>query len=144
MASRIVPVGTLAKPGARIQRVHRVVDEAHLKFLRTLPCVASGQAYGIIAHHLTIGRGRMGRKAGDDLALPLNTVLHEGHRNSLHSVGEKNFWNALGMDPFPLAAFLYANTGDYGRCAVEIKAFRAAATVYRAAGVKFFDTKDTA
>ena len=139
MAGRIKPIGEgpISKTRKGPQQKHRVVDEKHLAFIRTLPCCVTGKN-GCVAHHLTVGRNRMGRKAGDDETVPLLPKMHDGFPGSLHSIGESNFWNRAGIDPSQLAEALYRETGDYARCVTEIRALAAAAQVRKARGAKVF------
>lgn len=120
MASRIKSdnVWPIAKPRKRRQKVHRTTSDNHLAFVRTLPCLASGLSGRVQAHHLTINRHRMGRKMGDDSAIPIQEELHGDTQGpqALHAVGEKNFWNRRGIDPRPVALFLWENTGDHDAC----------------------------
>ena len=141
--ARIKPLsdGPIAKPGARKQSVHRVISEKHLAFVRTLPCAVTGMPGGNHAHHLTIDRYRMGRKAGDDRTVPLRPEMHQDRAGALHVVGEKKFWNSFGIDPEYLAAVLWENTGDFIRCEAEVMAARAAGRARLMKSVKIYDLK---
>lgn len=115
MAARIgnFSNGPIGKPKAKKQPVRRMVDERHLAFVRTLPCLASGLNTNVEAHHLTVGRHMMGRKADDSCVVPIISTLHTGGPEALHEMGERNFWNKRGIDPHVVAKELYACTGDY-------------------------------
>jgi len=102
-----IPKAPDFKKAARRER-----DKGYLAWLHELPCCVSGY-YGVIAHHITIDKGRMGVKADDKLALPLLESRHNMYSGSLHVVGEKNFWNRYGIDPFNLASSLYKVYTDY-------------------------------
>lgn len=128
------------KTGLVKQKKHRIVDEGHLSFVRTLPCLACGGPSGC-AHHLTIGRGRMGRKAGDDKSVPLTPKCHNDFPGSLHHVGEKVFWNKLGIDPRPVALYLYQNSGNRERCVAFIRAAQRIGESNRIHGVFVFSTR---
>lgn len=128
------------KTGLVKQKRHRIIDAGHLAFVRTLPCLACGGPAGT-AHHLTIGRGRMGRKAGDDQAVPLTERCHNMHPESLHVVGEKVFWNRYGIDPRPVAAALYGSSGDFEKCLRIIRSAQESGAVNRARGVMLFETR---
>lgn len=118
--------GPIPKPRPREQSKHRIIDVKHLAFIRSLPCVASAAdnmiRFGCIAHHITLGRYRMGRKAGDDMTVPLLPSRHNVHPGSLHEVGERVFWAVLGIDAIGLARELYQHTGDYAACTQIIAA----------------------
>ena len=136
--ARIAPIhtGPIEKGGKQKQAAHRIVCEKHLAFIRKLPCLASGVTNVVIAHHLKLDLNRMGRRSGDDTAVPLNNILHQGYPESLHSGSESVFWNELGIDPRPIAKFFWENTGNIRLCTIEIKAMRAAAQVRKAHGVR--------
>lgn len=138
MAYRIKPIkGPTLIPA----RPKRIVNEAHLGFIRTLPCCATGQQEGVIAHHIRIGHYQGGRKPGDHLAVPLETNLHQGCPWSLHSMNEGAFWNKTGIDIFALAAALYAHTGNYERCIAELEMATASARIRRAHGIALYSEK---
>jgi len=107
--SRLAPLtsGPLPKAPPKRKADRRLQDKAYLNFLHHLPCCVSGVRDNVIAHHLTIGRGRMGVKEDDSLALPLSNVLHDQHPGALHVVGEKKFWGRWAIAPFDLCRDLY-------------------------------------
>ena len=117
MSSRIKPhaVGSFFKTGKPPQKKHRLIDAAHLDFIRMLPCLACGGPGGV-AHHLTLGRNRMGRRAGDDETVPITAKCHNDFPGSLHLTGERKFWSKLCIDAPAVAAFLYAHSGDRQIC----------------------------
>ena len=99
------------------QRRERVSDEAHVKFIRSLPCIfrAYDDCFGEIhAHHiryadLKYGKRDLGRERADDW----HTVpLCRSHHNMLHNVGEKKFWAFGKINPIPLAMALYLYSGE--------------------------------
>ena len=105
------------------KRERRIVDEAHLAFIRKLPSVVSGKG-PCEACHIRAGspihrkrRTPMARKPDDAWTLPLTP---DEHRDQ-HSVNEMEFWLRHGIDPFTLALKLYAVTGDLeaGRRIIE-------------------------
>lgn len=103
------------------QKSHRQEDKKHLEFIRSLPCLTSGFSGRVDAHHLTIGRYRMGRKLDDRFTVPLQHSLHVGGPRALHEMGERAFWNHRGIDPRPIADFLWENTGDFDACNDRIR-----------------------
>jgi len=120
----------------------RLVDVEHLKFIRSLPCLACGMnGISIEAHHLTIGRNMMGRRVGDDQTVPLATQFHSRGPLSLHAMGEAKFWNKRGIDPRPIAKFFWEHTGDFDACCDRIRQAHLEANGNRWAGTKFFDEK---
>ncbi len=91
---------------ARLKPVARLEDRAYLAWIKTLPCTVS-QGFECDAHHLTLGRRRMGRKADDDLVVPLRPEFHRpDFASSVHAVGEATFWDKFGLDPFSIASDL--------------------------------------
>ena len=50
----------------------RISSPAHLRWLRTLPCVVTGAPVGVVVHHLQHAEpSEIGRKSGDCWAVPL-------------------------------------------------------------------------
>jgi len=96
----------------------RLVDEKHLAFVRSLPCLAEGLAcnQGIVAHHLlSIPNNSRGGalKADDSWVLPL---CHRHHAR-LHETGERKFldWHGIAYPP-ALAALLFVLSGNETAC----------------------------
>lgn len=89
----------------------------YLEYLHTLPCVVTGcEPYGysdIVAHHICLdsyGLRGIGSKVSDYRAIPLEAATHM----RLHHVGERVFWEEVGINPFQkaldiLIAYLKAN-----------------------------------
>ena len=71
----------------------RIELPAHLEYVRTLPCLATGQT-PCDPHHLLMGWGRKGEKPHDFWTIPLT---HEEHR-ALHQMGEKTYLRRLLME----------------------------------------------
>ena len=94
----------------------REIDRAHKVAVAQMFCVAtfirSGiEVYGVHVAHLRFSNSQAGvknpglqRKPNDRWVLPLSP--HE-HRLQ-HSMGEKDYWDELGVGPHVLAAGLYA------------------------------------
>lgn len=97
------------------QRLFRVHDDAHLNFIRSLPCVCCGNDIQTEAAHLRSINRKYGkditggqRKPSDRWALPLCSACHsEQHRGN-----EEAFWEKRGINPFILALSLHAASGD--------------------------------
>lgn len=101
------PVGKQAKR-------QRVKDDAHLAWLRTLPCTITGTMPVEAAHirYADPAYGKRetgaGEKPSDRFALPLSPDKHrEQHRGD-----ERAFWARHGIDPLQVATALYLNSGD--------------------------------
>jgi hypothetical protein len=94
----------------------RVHDDAHLEFIRQLPCVSCGNDIETQAAHLRSENRKYGKttsgmqmKPDDRWTLPLCGRCHdEQHRGN-----EKTFWKHLGVNPWVLALSLHAASGDY-------------------------------
>lgn len=116
MAVRIViPATAFANSNRRTKR-QRVGGDEHLKFIRSLPCVVTGNTEGVEAAHISfeeprygkLGRG-YGTKEDDSWAVPLSA---EEHRLQ-HRMNEIDYWGAVGIDPCVVALALWRCTGDY-------------------------------
>ena len=90
------------------QREPRQKDEAHLRFVRSLPCCICGrpdvQAAHIRTASLEHGKRGLGmqEKASDCWTVPLCRF----HHAEQHSMNEMGFWKRYGKDPFMLAITL--------------------------------------
>ena len=92
------------------QREPRLYDKGYLKFLGEKPCCICGHAGETEAAHIRIGLFAKGMKPHDKHATPLCAW----HHRRQHSMNENNFWEEVGMDPFDIAAKLYAEYGGDG------------------------------
>ncbi len=100
-AFRQQPIGKQSK---------RVKDGAYLDFIRSLPSIVSRREPTEAAHVSyaepragKLGRGK-GAKESDCWAVPLTP---DEHRRQ-HSMGEREYWQSVGIDPVVIAAFLHA------------------------------------
>jgi len=84
-------------------------DKKHLQFVAGLPCCVCGTE-PVQAHHLLrSGEHGMGRKSGDNWAIPL---CFDDHR-WLHMDGDETAWlSDRGIDGKSLAKALYAANMD--------------------------------
>lgn len=96
------------------QKRKRATDDAHLKFIRALPCVVTG-AYGVEAAHIRFsdtayGKRECGKaeKPDDRWTVPLSP---EEHRKQ-HSMNEIAYWKSVGIDPLQVASALHHASGD--------------------------------
>lgn len=111
--------------GTLRQREPRQEDKAFLAFVRTQPCCGCGQWPPVQAAHLRRAcpeRGKRetggGETASDRWAVPLCTRCHLDAPDSLHRTSEKGFFRRIGVDPFALAAALYAEFENPNRIVV--------------------------
>jgi hypothetical protein len=82
-------------------------DKKHLRFVATQPCLVCGRLPSE-AHHLRFAEPRaLGRKVSDEFTVP----LCRGHHRELHNRGnERGWWEALKIDPAPIAQRLWSAT----------------------------------
>ena len=96
------------------QRRPREKDEAHLTWLRQLPCLVCGKQDVEAAHVRFAARewGKRetgkGERPSDYWAVPLCST----HHRNQHGEGERLWWGAIGLDPVPIASALHHATGD--------------------------------
>lgn len=105
-----------------IPKNHRFEDKAHLKWVKTLPCLICGVSPCDPAH-ISKGSGSgMGRKADDNRVVPLCREHHIKQGN----IGEVSFWYEYGGWEFALrlAKELHNNTEDFNTCVKLIRAWR--------------------
>lgn len=102
----------------------RQESQAHLKFIRGLPCLVCGTRKRVEAAHIRSGsaaygkrRTGLGEKPADHFVLPLCAADHDEQ----HSRNEMAFWTAKGIDPFAVALALFACSGDDERAELIIK-----------------------
>ena len=94
--------------GPKNPRLH---DRPYLDWLKTKPCVACHAAPPCDPAHIRIGLFAMGMKPDDRLATPLCRPCHDAQ----HAFGdESKWWKLAGLDPFEIAARLYAEFGGLG------------------------------
>lgn len=75
-------------------------DVAYMAWVASLPCIVSGRTEGVQAHHVKVGENRLGKRPYDRRTVPLHVALHlDTYPGALHAIGEKQFWNAHGLDP---------------------------------------------
>lgn len=97
------------------QRDPRVQCPAFLAFVRRCPCCACPAPAPSQAAHIRMGNPAIGKrnagigeKPSDRWAVPLCADCHLDAPDAQHKVGERKFWERVGVDPFALAAQLYA------------------------------------
>lgn len=101
----------------------RIKDKPYLEWIHELPCIVTGRL-GVEAAHISypeprygkLGRG-LGAKESDRWCIPLSPAEH---RNQ-HSMGERAYWAAHGIDPCVVALALSAAYPDTGRALIVIR-----------------------
>lgn len=111
------PLGSMLKREKNKQKAThgRQHDEAHLNFLRSLPCLVTLAPPPSEACHVRyaddeFGKEETGRgvKPDDMWALPLSSAVHKMQ----HSMGERQFWSELGINPLIVCQRLWLCSGD--------------------------------
>ena len=113
------PIGSLLKGDrkARKPAKTRARDDAHLRFIASLPCAVSGVQGRTQAAHLRFASAEYGKpitgigtKASDCWVLPLSVEMHDEQ----HRAGDElAWWQSKGIaDPLLLALRLFAVSGD--------------------------------
>lgn len=97
----------------------RKEDGAHLKWIRTLPCLVTGLRKHVEAAHIrydSLQHGKpatpLGRKPDDRWAVPLSAEKHRLADDAQHNSNEREWWERHGIDPITTAALLFAVSGD--------------------------------
>lgn len=110
MAYQIAPRPLAPTPKAKPKK-----NRDYLAFLHRLPCVVTGR-FGVDAAHVSYADRRYGHygrakatKAGDRWALPLAKTEHAKQ----HSMSERAYWEAVGINPHELALTLFGIWTDY-------------------------------
>ena len=91
----------------------RLRDKGHREFVARQPCLLCGRTPAD-PHHLRFAQPRaLGRKVSDEFTVPLCRV----HHDELHRHGdEAAYWNALKIDPAPIALALWRLSRPNGAC----------------------------
>jgi hypothetical protein len=99
--------GGIDKSVLAIGEPRRIRDKAHRKFVSSQACLVCGRQPSD-PHHLRSAQPRaLGRKVSDEFTVPLCRIHHrEVHRTE----DEAAWWNRFGVDPYSVAAALWAQT----------------------------------
>ena len=92
-------------------------DKNYLSLVRSLPCLHCGMEPSEAAHlrlsSAAYGKtSGLGKKPDARWVLPLCAEHHRLGRNAQHNQGERQFWEALGINPLATCVALYAQAGD--------------------------------
>lgn len=96
------------------QREPRLYDPGYLAFLRTKRCCTCGAHPPVQAAHIRIGLFAKGMKPHDKNAVPLCQWCHLDGPEAQHKMNEAAFWKMWEIEPFAIAAKLYAEYGGTG------------------------------
>lgn len=108
---------------ARGPKRPKQANDAHLRWLRTLPCCITGMRPVEAAHvryaDPVYGKRLTGtaEKPDDKWAVPLSQKKHREQ----HDGNERQFWARHGLDPLRIALSLYACTGDDEQAVVILR-----------------------
>jgi hypothetical protein len=97
------------------QRQPRIENKAFLAFVREQPCCACGSRQNVQAAHVRMASPAHGKREtgkgerpSDRFCVPLCAGCHMDDPGAQHKVGERHFWRSNDVDPFAVAAALYA------------------------------------
>jgi hypothetical protein len=107
-------------------RTARKHNNAHLDFIRSLPCICCGDNTATEAAHIRSADASLaksatgiGIKPDDFWTLPLCSR----HHREQHEGNERQFWQVrVGIDPFKYAMRLFTVSGDYQSGLAVLKA----------------------
>lgn len=108
---------------AKGQKRPRKENDAHLRWLRTLPCCITGER-PVEAAHIRFADPIYGKRAvggqekpDDRWAVPLSKAKHREQ----HDMNEREFWARHGLDPLRIALALHGVTGDDEQATVILR-----------------------
>lgn len=120
------PATAFSNAPAKGQKRPRVQIEAHLRWLRSLPCLITGKR-PVEACHIRYADPRYGKrdtggqeKPHDFFVVPMHPDLHREQ----HEAGERAFWDKYNIDPCQVALALYSVTGDDDQADVILRSAR--------------------
>lgn len=100
-------------------------DEAHLEFIRGLPCLVCQDNTSTEACHIRFSDSRaakvnpgVGQKPHDYWTVP----LCGRHHREQHDGNEQRFWDSAMIDPIAVAPWLYLVSGDQEAAEAIIRA----------------------
>lgn len=109
------------------QRQPKTSDEAHLDFIRSLPCVSCGDNTATEAAHLRSGNLTYGKESTGGAQKPsdkwTNPLCGRCHREQ-HEGNEWQWWKAKRINPFTLAMTLHDITGNHELACIAIERHR--------------------
>jgi hypothetical protein len=133
MSADVLPLSKTRSRRVTKRETTRAKYPTHMKWLKTLPCIITGET-GVVRHHLQHAElSAGGAKSGDQWAVPIVNRLHcAQHAGSIHSVGvrEAEWWAQRGIDPLAIAKRLFDASIAAGRVGGASKVERAVAAAY--------------
>lgn len=129
MTARILRPDTAFSLSTGKRKRPRVEAGAHLKWIRTLPCLVTGKRAWVEAAHIRYadhGAGKRevgkGEKPDDKWAIPLSAKEHRAQ----HDTNERLYWAGKGINPIETALRLWAASGDDEAAEIIIRQARTA------------------
>lgn len=114
--------------GLRRRRPRQHTDQ-HLRFIRTLPCLACGKRNNIEATHIRAASALYGKrhpgageKPDDRWTVPQCRLCHTAQHQ--HHAGELAYWGVVGINPFETALALFGCSEDEEAAELVIKMAR--------------------
>ena len=111
-----------------MQRKPRDKDEAHMKFVRSLPCLLCGDNTSTECAHIRMADRSVAKpvtgiamKCDDRFTVPL---CGAHHRQQHEHGNEHHWWTLAGIDPIKAALAIYSVSGDYERGEAIVSACR--------------------
>ncbi|KFL31412.1 hypothetical protein JP75_07560 [Devosia riboflavina] len=113
-ASRVNRPDTAFSLDGLRQKQPRRHDKQHMAWLHELPSVVPGHEPVQVAH-IRYADDRYGKRSAGTGLKPSDCwtvpLAADQHRRQ-HSMNERQYWEAVGIDPILIAALLYAVSGD--------------------------------
>lgn len=104
------------------QREPREEDAKHLAFVRAQPCCLpfcrrEAEAAHLRMENLSIGKRETGggERPSDSYVVPLCPYHHRIGIDCQHNSNEKEWWDRTGLNPWAIAASLWAESGGAAR-----------------------------
>lgn len=120
------PSTAFADTAAKGKKRQRQTVEAHLRFIRSLPCLVTGTR-PVEAAHVRYADMRYGKritgageKPDDHWVVPLSPDMHRDQ----HKHDERTWWASKGIDPLMVALALWRASGDEDVCEQIIREAR--------------------
>lgn len=118
--SAVASPGSLLKRGQVQPRTRLEVtgrDLSYLAMVRQLPCLRCGMEPSEAAHvrYASAAFGKasgFGKKPSYNFCCPLCAGCHRLDRDAQHNRNEREFWDAIGLNPLIVAERLYAVRSD--------------------------------
>ncbi len=118
------PIGSLLKRAGQdrpAMRNQAPADLPHCQCIRQLPCMKCGLEPCLEAAHVRMNsaahgkRQALGKKPDSRWVVPLCSACHTRDPDSQHKLGEREFWDRLGINPLLVARALWEASGDLVR-----------------------------